>query len=198
MLRNQDDMKWFPELRSPWWEDGQTKEDDKMRLIVVHALMFGSAIRSPLLHACSSVHEAYKWNSRAANSEKRRKDLGLMCRVDLEIVGEENVIDLSTDAAQHVVGTVYLCGTGTVGTVGTIYLCTTGTVGTVFLCGTRQLNICTYGSQPSEQHGWQSSSTSSWNHTEAHASWTYGSQPFIFQQPRRSSNRSTSWSGGRR
>jgi len=66
-----------------------------------------------------------------------------MCRVDLEIVGEENVIDLSTDAAQHVVGTVYLCGTGTVGTVGTIYLCTTGTVGTVF----------PYGSQPSEQHG---------------------------------------------
>ena len=63
--------------------------------------MFGSSIRSPLLHACSSVHEAYKWNSRAANSEKRRKDLGLMCRVDLEIVGEENVIDLSTDAAQH-------------------------------------------------------------------------------------------------
>ena len=80
----------------------------------------------------------------------------------------------------------------------------------------------TYGSQPSDQHGWQSSSSSSWNHreaegyfhlvdnrgdevyaqrrrpSEAHASWTYGSQPFIFQQQRRSSNRSTSRSGGRR
>ena len=60
----------------------------------------------------------------------------------------------------------------------------------------------TYGSQPSDQHGWQTSSSSSWNHREAegyfHLVDNRGNDVYHSSQRRRPSNRSTSWSGGRR
>ena len=63
-------------------------------------------------------------------------------------------------------------------------------------------NWTSSGSQPSNQRDWQSlSSSSSWNHAAADASWAHDASwaepPFLFQQPARSWYHSTSWSGRR-
>ena len=98
------DLIWKEPPRTPDWQIpiGELhKQHDFMRHVVIHCITFGSeaGVRSTLLPTCRSFGAALCWNRRAAASH--RKNCGFMVRINTQMVGEDNIIDVSSKEAQQ-------------------------------------------------------------------------------------------------
>ena len=97
------DLIWKEPPRTPDWQipiGELDKQHDFMRHVVIHCVTFGSdpGVTSTQLPTCRSFGAALCWNRRAAASH--RKNCGLMMRINTQMVGEENIIDVSSKEAQ--------------------------------------------------------------------------------------------------
>ena len=98
-----NDLVWIEPARTPDWPFPRSvlhKGHDFMRHLVIHCVGFGSepGVRSVLLPTCSSIGAAISWNKRAAASY--RNNCGFMVRISTEKVGEDHMIDVSSEPAQ--------------------------------------------------------------------------------------------------